>query len=88
MRAPDALGHQHVDTLAQEFLLGVAKEPFGVGVGEEDSPVLVDHNHRIRGRFDGEGKALLGAPDLRDIPRDRGGTDTPSGGITDGGNRE
>jgi hypothetical protein len=45
--APEPLGHQHLDRLAQQFGAGIAKDALGLGVDHLDAARNADHHHRI-----------------------------------------
>ena len=51
MLGPEALGHQHFDRLAEQFLARIAKQLLGLGIDQHDRPGLVDDDHRIGRRL-------------------------------------
>jgi hypothetical protein len=46
-----AMGQQDLDRLPCEFATLVTEKPFGLDVGEDDSPLLVHHDDTVRHRF-------------------------------------
>ncbi len=46
------LGHQQLDTLAEQFLAAVAEEFLGLRVDQHDRPVAVDHHQSIGSQLD------------------------------------
>ena len=58
MACAEALGHQHLDRLANHFLARVPEDPLDRGVDEHDASALVHEDHAGRGGLDRELKLL------------------------------
>jgi len=52
MFAAQALGHEHLDGPAEHLAASVAEELLGLGVDQDDPPLLVHDHHRVRGRLE------------------------------------
>jgi hypothetical protein len=48
----DAIGHEHVDRMTDEFQAVVAEEQFGLAVHEMDKALCVDRHNRIGRGFE------------------------------------
>lgn len=84
--AAEALGHQDVDGVSQEFLAGVAEQGFGLCIHQTDHPGVVHDDHRVRCRFQESPEGLFGrrchaAPRTRRI-RQKGTSDHVAGNRT------
>lgn len=51
--------YQQIDRLSQELVSRIAEHLLRTAVDEDDPAVLVDHQHRVGGRLDGEPKPRL-----------------------------
>ena len=80
MLLAQALGHQHLHTLADHRVTGVAEQPFGLAVDQGDDAVLVDDHHRVRRGFQQVLDLLLGLLAVGDVAH-RGGGEAPVLGL-------
>src|SRR6185312_210365 len=61
MSGTEALRHESLDGLTNQFLAAVSKQLLRSSVDEAYQTLTVDHEHRIRGGFDNQTKALFGS---------------------------
>src|SRR5579864_6693257 len=57
--APEAVGNELLDGLSQEFLASIAEEFLGLCINEDDSPLLIHHDHGVGGGFDGQTEEVV-----------------------------
>ena len=65
--AAEALGHQHLDLLADEVGAGVAEQRLGLGVDQDDGALPVDDDHGVGRRFEEHAETFLGRLALGDV---------------------
>jgi hypothetical protein len=60
VRRARRLGHQDVDRLVQQFVVGVAEQLLRLSIGQHDAAGMIDDQHRDRARMKGRIQQLLG----------------------------
>ncbi len=52
VRSAEALGHQHLDRLAQQLVARIPEQHLDLRVDEHDQPLATDSHHRVGGQID------------------------------------
>jgi hypothetical protein len=85
MAGAEALGNQVFDRPAEELVAGVAEEPLGLAIDQDDAPVPVDHDHGVGRRLEQAAELRLeqlGLPpvgEVRHVPEVGGDRDAAPG---------
>ncbi len=62
-----SLGHEDIDTLAEQVLPRVAEQPLGLAVHEQNDSFAVDDDNGVRRGFEQSAELLFGLLALADV---------------------